>query len=320
MPSEQSPPSNSSPVRQGSSEKGQHPRITGGVRGLLGLPNRESGVLSTIILTAPPRGHHYGQPPLLARGESDEGFREGALDKGLSEKGGSAGADSQNDLSCSFLQGGASLPKTKSENPADTRSTTTKMPVEQREHTNFLIPGVSAQRTEFAALSHTTDTEKVTQQAEALETSPDKVTPLHAPVLLPHTREDAMFDIEFLSRLEHLVGEDTRAQHSVEVQHRSVALRPPNPIEQMRVPNGERGGYDLVQRFEHLQRTVRDLAATVSSQAARNREVSQFQSRDQQRTPLQRMVIIKRSEASLTTPRAFWERSRLGRFHLRTGR
>ena len=129
-----------------------------------------------------------------------------------------------------------------------------------------------------------------------------------------------MFDIEFLSRLEHLVGEDTRAQHSVEVQHRSVALRSPNPIEQMRVPNGERGGYDLVQRFEHLQRTVRDLAATVSSQAARNREVSQFQSRDQKRTPLQRMVIIKRSEASLTTPRAFWERSRLGRFYFRTGR
>ena len=42
--------------------------------------------------------------------------------------------------------------------------------------------------------------------------------------------------------------------------------------------NGERGGQDLAQRFEQLQRTVRDLAATVSSQAARSRDESQAQS------------------------------------------
>ena len=84
--------------------------------------------------------------------------------------------------------------------------------------------------------------------------------------------------------------------------------------------NGERGGHDLAQRFEHLQRTVRELAATVSSQAARHRDESQAQQRERQTPPLQRLVIMKHSDASSTTPRAFWERSRLGRFYLKTGR
>src|SRR5215831_4667984 len=103
MPSEQSPLNNSSPARKGSSEKGQHPPITGGVRGLLGLPIRASGVWSTTPLTAPPRGHHYGQPPLPA-----------------SEEGGSA--DPQSDFPHALLRDGASLPRAIPENPADTRS------------------------------------------------------------------------------------------------------------------------------------------------------------------------------------------------------
>src|SRR5262245_40605587 len=140
MPSEQSPPSNSSPGRQGSSGKGQHPPITRGVRGLLGLPLRESGVLSTAILTAPPRGLPYGQPPVLASLDSDESFREGALDEGLSAEGDSAGSDSQSDFPGSLLHGGTAFPKIKPENPADARSTTTKMPAEQHEQTSFVVP------------------------------------------------------------------------------------------------------------------------------------------------------------------------------------
>jgi hypothetical protein len=88
----------------------------------------------------------------------------------------------------------------------------------------------------------------------------------------------------------------------------------------MGMQNGERGGQDLAQRFEHLQRTVRDLATTVSSKSARNSDESQAQRRERKTPPLQRMVIIKRSEGPPTTPRAFWERSRLGRFYLKTGR
>jgi hypothetical protein len=190
MPSEKSAPANTNSASKGLQETGQHPPITGGVRGLLGLPMRASGVLSTAPLTAPPRGHHYGQPPWLASGESDESFREGALDEGWSEEGGSVGTDSQSDFPGVLLHGGASLPTTKPENPADTRSTATKMPTEQREQTHFVIPGVSTHRTEFAALSPTSDTTKVTPQAEALETSPDQVAPLHAPVLLPSYARD----------------------------------------------------------------------------------------------------------------------------------
>src|SRR5262245_44874227 len=111
MPSEQSHPSNASPARKGSAEQGQHPPITGGVRGLLGLPMRAGVGLSTTPLTAPPRGHHYGQPPLPA-----------------SEEGGSAGADPQSDFPRSLLHHGAALPRAVPENPADTRSTATTMP------------------------------------------------------------------------------------------------------------------------------------------------------------------------------------------------
>jgi hypothetical protein len=88
----------------------------------------------------------------------------------------------------------------------------------------------------------------------------------------------------------------------------------------MGMQNGEPGGQDLARRFEQLQRAVRELAATVSSQATRHRDDSQAQRRERQTPPPQRPVIIKRSDASSTTPRAFWERSRLGRFYLKTGR
>jgi hypothetical protein len=319
MPSEQSPPSNASPARHRSSEKDQRPPSTGGVRGLLGLPMRASGVLSTAPLTAPPRGHHYGQPPLLASGESDESFREGALDEGWSEEGGSASADSQSDIPGAVLHGGASLPITKPGNPVDTRSTTIKMPAEQREQTSFVIPGVSTHRIAFAALSHTADMAQVAQQAEALETSLDQVVPLHTPGLLPHRREEVVSNSEFLPRLAHLVTEGAKAQHSSEAQRPSVVSHSPSPVEQMGVPHGERGDTDVARRLTQLQRTVSELAATVSAQTTHRRDGSQAQGRERM-TPPQRTVVVQRVDASSTTPHAFWERSRLGRLHLRTGR
>src|SRR5262249_50285713 len=167
----------------------------------------------------------------------------------------------------------------------------------------------------------TSDTMQVTQPEESQEPRPDTDTaaPLHAPVSLPHTRETAILDSEFLSRLEHFVTEGAKAQHSPETQRRSVAARSPSPVEQMGVPNGERGNTDVARRLTHLQRTVNELAATVSAQAAHMRDESQVQGRARL-TPSQRTVIVQRGDASSTTPRAFWERSRLGRLHLRIGR
>jgi hypothetical protein len=319
MPSEQSHPSNSSPARKGSAEQGQHLPITGGVRGLLGLPMREGGVVSTPPLTAPPRGHHYGQPPLPASEENAEGFREGAPDEGLSEEGGSAGADPQSDIPRSLLRHGATLPRAVPENPVDTRSTATTMPAEQREQTSFVIPGVSMHKAAFAALSHTADTTQVMQPEEAQESSSNKMTPLRAPVSFPHTRETAMFDSEFLSRLEHLVTEGAKAQNGSETQRPSVAARSPSPVEQMGVANEARGDTEVARRLTQLQRTVNELAATVSAQAAHMRDERQAQGRERQ-TPPQRTAVVQRVDASSTTPRAFWERSRLGRLHLRIGR
>ena len=319
MPSEQSPPGNASPARNGSSEKDQRPPITGGVRGLLGLPMRASEGLSTAPLTVPPRGHHYGQPPLFASGESDESFRAGALDEGWSEEGDRASANAPSDFPRALLHGGAALPTTRPENPADTRSTRTKMPAEHREQTSFVIPGVSTHRTTFAALSPAADAAQVTQQAAALETSPDQAAPLHAPGWLPHTREAAIFDSAFLSRLEHLVTEGATAPYDSEARRPSGVSRSPSPVEQMRVPNGERGDSDVARQLAQLQRTVSELAATASAQAAHLRDENQIQGRAWM-TPPQRMVVVQRVGASSTTPHAFWERSRLGRLHLRTGR
>jgi hypothetical protein len=334
MPSEQSPSNNTSPARKGSSEKGQHPPITSGVRGLLGLPMRERGVLSTAPLTTPPRGPHYGQPPLPASEGNDESFREVALDEGLIEEGGRAGTDTperpisalhtyetgaRSDFPRSLLRDDASLSRAILENPADTRSTATTMPAEQREQTSFVIPGVSTHRTEFTALAHTVDTTKVTQPEESQDPSPDKAAPLHAPVSLPHAHKTAMFEVDFLSRLEHLVTEGAKVQHSAETQRTSMAALLPNPVEQMGAPNGEQGNSDVDRRLTQLQRMVNELAATVSAQAAHMRDERQAQGRER-KPPPQRMVVVQRGEASSTTPRAFWERSRLGRFHLRTGR
>jgi hypothetical protein len=70
MPSEQSPAGDARPTDRGATAKGQPPAVTGGVRGLLGLPMRESGLVRTAPLIAPPREHHYGQPPLPGNEEA----------------------------------------------------------------------------------------------------------------------------------------------------------------------------------------------------------------------------------------------------------
>lgn len=319
MPSEQTPSSNSTPARRGTSEKGQHPPIISGVRALLGLPMHAGGVHSAASLTAAPRGHHYGQPLLLVSEENDEGFPEEARYEGLIEERARAGADARNDFLRLSPREGASLSRAIPENPAHARPAAAKMPAEQREPTSVVIPGVSTRRTEFAAFSHTTDQAKVTQPAKALEPSPDKAAPLHAPAALPQPRERTRFASEFLSRLEHLVTEDAKVQRSAEVQRPAMVSRSPSPVEQVGVGNGERGDTDVARRLMQLQRTVNELAATVSAQAAHLRDERQAQGRER-KTPPQRLVVVQRGDASSTTSCAFWERSRLGRWQLRTGR
>jgi len=250
--------------------------------------------------------------------ENNERFHEVALDEELLGEGAIASADFQGDSPRPLLRDGAWRPGATPENAADMLPATTRMRAQQREHTSFIIPGISTRRTDFAALSHGSDPAKVTKQEQSQPTSADKVAPQHAPVSLPHRGLAAMLDNEFLSRLEHLV--DAAAQHSPERQRPSPAALLPSAVEETGLPNGERGDADMARQLTHLQRTVRELAATVSSQAARNREESQPQRRERMTSAPQRMVIIKSAEASLTTPRAFWERTRLGRFYLRTGR
>jgi hypothetical protein len=283
----------------------------------LGLPMRESGPLPTAPLTAPAREHHYGQPPLPASEENDASFREIARDEELIEAGGSPSDHHQSDFPADIAE---SAERVSAGFPAKTLGHESPSPIKHREYTSFVIPGISTYRTEFAAFSHRSDTTKVRQPEESKEPRPDKMAPMHAPVSLSHPRETAMFDSEFLSRLEYLAIEGAKARNDSDTQRRSVMDLSLSPVEQIGVPNEEQGDTDVARGLARLQRVVSELSATVSSQVARNRNESQAQPRERKTAPPQRTVIIKRSEASSTTPRAFWERSRLGRFYLRTVR
>jgi hypothetical protein len=333
MPSEQPPPHNPSSTRQGPPEKLPHPPSRGGVRMLLGLPFSESGVLSTVALTAPSGRHRYGQSPLAAAEESDESFGETAPDEGVIEETRGAVADFPERLARSLpyetdtprdfprapRRDGAPFLRAMRENAADARSTLTQPSAEQREQTRLVIPGGSTHRTAFPALSQTAATPTISVEGQR-DAIPQQAASLKAPVSLPRAREMTTSNGELLTRLEQLVTEGVQTQKSSEARTRLSAPRAPGLPEPMGMESGERRGQDLADRVENLQRTVRDLAATVSSQVARNRNESQAQPRERKTAPPQRTVIIKRSEASSTTPRAFWERSRLGRFYLRTVR
>ena len=314
MPSEQSTSSNASPTRTGSAGKGQQPPTTGGVRELLGLPMRESGVLPTAPLTAPSRGQRYEQPPSPASEENGESFREIAPDEELIEAEGSARADLQDNFPASLPRHGALSSGVVPEHPVDQRSAPPAMTLAHREHTSFDIPGVSTHRTEFTALSRTSDTTKITRPEESHKPSPDKTAP-HASASLAHPNEKQMLDSEFLSRLEHFFGEGTHVRNDSEAKRASLMAPSPSLVAQLGAANGEQGDTDVVGRLAQLQRVVGELAATVS----RNRDESQAQG-SKPKTPPERMVVVQRVAASSTTPRAFWERSRLGRFYLRTGR
>ena len=335
MSSEQLPPNNTSASRPGTREKGQAPSVKGGVRGLLGLPFPDSHLPSTTTLTAPSGAHRSGQLLLPAREENDEIFREVALDEGLIEEWDSPAldaperpistlhayeTDTQGNFPRPLQHDSAPLLRSMRKNAADAPTTPTKSSAEQRGRTSLVIPGVSTQRTDFPALAQTAAAPTISLEGEAQETILPKMTPHNTLVLSPQARETTLFDTKFMARLEQLVTEDGKAQHASEARSMPSALSPPSLVDRMGVQNGERGSKDLAQRLEQLQRTVRDLSATLSSHAARNRDESEIQRRERRTPPRQRMAVIKHVEAPSTAPRAFWERSRLGRLHLRTGR
>jgi hypothetical protein len=320
MPSEQPPQNNTI------SATVQQPANTGGVRALLGLPPRTGGTLSTSTLTAPSGVDRYRQlllpepeenDPWVSETLHDERFFEGAdgavadlsgpLTKGIE----APERDPQGNILHPPLRNAALHLVTMQENLMDAP---TEPPAEQREQTSLVIPGVSTQRTEFLALTQAAGAPTSSVKREPQKTISNQGKPPTALGSLPHAPEVTTLDVELLTRLEQLATEQRR------IRPIASALRSSNPVEQMGVPNGERGDTHVARRLTQLQRTVSELAETVSAQAAHMRDESQAHSRDRKTPPMQPMVIIKRSEASSTTTRAFWERSRLSRAHLRTGR
>jgi hypothetical protein len=313
MPSDQSPSSNARSTGTGSAAKGQHLPITAGVRGLLGLPIRKNGLLPTAPLAAPPRVHHYEQPSLPENEENDKGFHEIARDEESIEAERSA-AEAQDNFPASLPRHGVVSSGVVPEHPVDQRSA----PAAHREHASFDIPGVSTHRTEFTALLRTSESTKVTRPEESPKPSPDKTAP-HALASLAHPHDQPMLDSEFLSRLEHLFSEGPRVANDSETKRASVMAPSLSFVEQLGVPNGEEGDIDLPRRVAQLQRVVSELSATVLSQAAQLRDGRGAQRRERKTSP-ERRVVVQRIETPAATPRAFWERSRLGRFYLKIGR
>jgi hypothetical protein len=231
----------------------------------------------------------------------------------------SGSPDLESDIPGSLECDHAALAKAGAETAAAMPSAAGKIFAAERHEMNFVIPGVSRQPTQFAALSENSDVRERTEPDDSRDFSSHQQTLLRAGLSVAETRATVKSDSEFSSKLRNLLAEAASGQHPVQGPHASVP-RWSNPTAQFGGANGKRDGEDLVGRFEHLQRAVRDLAATVSSQAARHREESQAQRRERKTPPPQRTVVIKRAEALSTTPRAFWERSRLGPFYLRTRR
>lgn len=314
MPPDPSPSSNARSTGTGSAAKGQHLPITAGVRGLLGLPIRKNGLLPTAPLAAPPRVHHYEQPPRPENEENDKGFHEIARDEESIEAERSAGADAQDNFPASLPRRGALSSGVVPQHPVDQRSA----PAAHREPASFDIPGVSTHRTEFTALLRTSESTKVTRPEESPKPSPDK-TARHALASLAHPHDQPMLDSEFLSRLEHLFSESPRVPNDSETKRASVMAPSLSLVEQLAVPNGEERDIDLPRRLAQLQRVVSELSATVVSQAAQVRDGRGAQWRER-KTPPERTVVVQRIETPAATPHAFWERSRLGRFYLKNGR
>jgi hypothetical protein len=314
MPSDQSPSSNARSTGTGSAAKGQHLPITAGVRALLGYPVRKNGLLPTAPLTAPPRVHHYEQPPLPENEEKDKGFHEIARDEESIEAERSGGAEPQDNFPASLPRYGALSSGVAPEHPVDQRSA----PAAHREPASFDIPGVSTHRTEFTALLRTSESTKVTRPEESLQLTPDKTAP-HASASLAHPRDKRMLDSEFLARLEHLFGEGPHVPNDSETKQAAVLAPLLRLCDQPGVVNGEEGGIDLARRLAELQRAVSELSATVLSQAAQIRDGKGAQRRERKTAP-ERRVVVQRIETPATTPHAFWERSRLGRFYLKIGR
>ena len=181
MPSEQPPPHNPSSTRQGPPEKLQHPPSRGGVRMLLGLPFSDSGVLSTVALTAPSGATSLRTVAVASGEENDESFGETAPDEGVIEETRGAVADFPERLARSLpyetdtprdfprapRRDGAPFSRAMRENAADARSTLTQPSAEQREQTRLVIPGVSTHRTAFPALSQTADTPTISVEGHA---------------------------------------------------------------------------------------------------------------------------------------------------------
>jgi hypothetical protein len=314
MPSEQLPAHTPHTTQQGSAEQLQHPPSRGGVRMLLGLPCSDFGTLSTAALTAPPGRQRYGQSPLPAPEESHEGFEE-TPDEGVIAEARGAGADFP-----ALRRDGTPFSQAGREHAAAARVMPTALSAEQREPSHLVIPGVSTHRTAFPALSRTADTPTLSTAGEPQHAIPPQTAPLSAPASPPQARQVTTVDVELLTRLAQLVTAGTRTQQDAPAWPGASAPLSPAPVEPIRLPNAEAGDQDLAQRFAQLQRTVHDLAATVSSQAARHSDDSQAQRRARQTPPRQRRRVMNRADEPSTTPRAFWQRRRLGRLALRTGR
>jgi hypothetical protein len=72
-------------------------------------------------------------------------------------------------------------------------------------------------------------------------------------------------------------------------------------------------------RIEQLRHALGELASKLSSQKAEsNKKENPQQSEQKSAPPAQQVVIVKGSQNRTKRPCAFWERSYLGRFHLRT--
>lgn len=316
------------------------------VRVLLGMPVNEGSDRPVVARSTPTARFTFS---LLA--DLDERVREARLDEELIEEMDSGSADATDPTPHGATEPQASSPKrslhelvsasTSSQN--NEKSSSVGSDLQQttpRERTSIEIPGVSTRKHDVPVSSPPEDSRESVQKKTPHEESGEPLQPVTASGRYP--READARDAELLTRLERFVAEaetirqsetqmtgepnQTAPQsifsvHSREVRPLSPAFLPANLPGQRNGADLEHTNRKMAEQLRQLQRTVHELTVLVSSLSAQHTDGGQPPRREQ--TTLQSVhhtTIIKQSRSPFGTTRAFWERSRLSRVHLRTGR
>jgi hypothetical protein len=327
MPSEQ-PPANNGSGSSGTSRE----RRPAGVRTLLGLPSRERGQMSSRPLTAPSGRALHGHSLWQVFKERDESVggsspHAGIIDEERETNAGlrtvqtrtlnSRDLDVERHVRGSLRRDNAMLSLAAEEAAAISDTTAGGSQPGQATSSSLAIPGISRQRTGSRLSIQAT----VDAKGDSPNSIPEQAAQFSARASASRGLRNIASNAESFVRSEPSVARGASPENVAVPRSlsSSSAQSPAGQFAHMEIERSRRGEQDLADRFEQLRRTVGELAASLEALALQNRLDSQSPRRERA-AATQRAVVAPRPEASSAVPRAFWDRSRIGRLSVTTRR